>query len=233
MEAQFQKLKVLAAEILIVGHTETPVGATTAVLAKIKDAGGNRTYAVGATTPGAEPGYAPGCEFLNSTTGTKYINKGTSLLANFQPGFGSYIVDSAPTKSTNNRIYTGTVTGTLVVGETITQATSGATAKVAVLNANGSIDVNTVTGTFDNTHLVTGGTSSATFTPAITLVDIWTPTFIPTTPIIGYKSTTAYTQIPAVATLVTTKFKFQPSLSNTIETLTSDAVSTFNLEYGA
>lgn len=60
----------------------------------------------------------------------------------------------------------GTVTGgPFVKGETITQATSLATAVVVKVNA-GSLVIKTVTGTFDGTHGITGGTSSATATPS-------------------------------------------------------------------
>ena len=69
-----------------------------------------------------------------------------------------------------------TVTGTFVLGETVTQATSGATGIVVDPGTNfGSptvgITIGTVTGTFDTTHLVTGGTSAATGTPTSVLVN--------------------------------------------------------------
>lgn len=59
-----------------------------------------------------------------------------------------------------------TVTGTFALGETVTQATSGATGVVVAQSATGIV-VKSVTGTFDTTHLVTGGTSAATGTPSV------------------------------------------------------------------
>lgn len=58
----------------------------------------------------------------------------------------------------------GAQTGTFVLGETVTQATSSATGVIVAITAAGIV-VKTVTGTFDTTHVVTGGTSSATMTP--------------------------------------------------------------------
>lgn len=63
----------------------------------------------------------------------------------------------------------GVITGTFQIGETVTQATSGATGIVIALgtdfSANGIV-VDTITGAFDTTHTVTGGTSDATMTPS-------------------------------------------------------------------
>ncbi len=232
--------KLLASELLLTGSPEAP-GATT-VTAKIKDASGKITYAIGTTVPGSEAGYAKGCEFVktNASNGTpcKYINVGDSTTANFQlldvanTQPITYQNDSAPTKASSNRLYLGAVSGgPFQVGEAITQATSSAAAVVTAVGT-GYIDINTVVGTFDATHTVTGGTSSATSIPTMTLIDVWTPTKVPATPIIGSKSTTQYTQINKGTLLTTTKFRYQSAL-NQIESLTSDAISTFNLEYGA
>lgn len=68
-------------------------------------------------------------------------------------------------------------TGTFQVGQTITQATSGATAVITGVNYNGSsstLSVNTVDGTFDTTHLVSGPILGQTLTP------IPAPTMTPT-----------------------------------------------------
>lgn len=64
----------------------------------------------------------------------------------------------------------GAQTGTFVLGESVSQATSGATGVIVAITAAG-ITVDTVTGTFDTTHVVTGGTSSATMTPSSVLTD--------------------------------------------------------------
>lgn len=59
----------------------------------------------------------------------------------------------------------GSITaGTFTAGETVTQAVSGATAKMLGAFVN-SMTVNTITGTPDTTDIWTGGTSAATFTP--------------------------------------------------------------------
>lgn len=223
--------------ILTAGVSVAP-GATTVTAARF-DASENITQASGTSVPGAEAGYAKGCVFIKTDTANgsanTYVNIGDATTANFQLGTAvtamSYVTDAAATKSANNRIYTGSVTGTLQVGETVTQATSTATA-VIVAKGTGYIDVNTVTGTWDATHLATGGTSGATFTPTMTLIDVWTPTYPPKTPIIGSKSGTQYTQVNSTTLLATTKFRFLGSAGK-IESLTSDAISTFNLEYGA
>ena len=59
---------------------------------------------------------------------------------------------------------TAVATGTFVQGELITQATSGATARVTSVQT-GYLYYKQVSGTFDTTHTVTGGTSSATCIP--------------------------------------------------------------------
>ncbi|HUO10169.1 MAG TPA: hypothetical protein VM008_17820 [Phycisphaerae bacterium] len=63
--------------------------------------------------------------------------------------------------------------GTFVVGETVTQANSGATGVVTAVatGVNGSVSVNVLGGVFDVTDVVTGNTSKATLTPS------GTPTF--------------------------------------------------------
>lgn len=77
---------------------------------------------------------------------------------------GGYIPYSA-----SETLY-GTPTGTFVVGETVSQATSSATGVVVSVSASG-ITVKSITGTFDTSHTVTGGTSSATMTPSSILVN--------------------------------------------------------------
>ncbi len=220
------------------GVSYTP-GTTPVTLIRVDDAA-NVTKAKGTTVPSAEANYAKGCEFIKTNTSNgsacTYINIGDATTCNFQLGAAvtpiSYKNDAAATKGTNNRLYLGAVSGgPFTVGETVTQATSLATAVVAAVGT-GYIDVNTVTGTFDATHVVTGGTSSATSTPTMALIDVWTPAFTPRTPIVGSKSTTQYTQVNKGTLLTTTKFRFQSALGQ-IESLTSDAISTFNLEYGS
>jgi hypothetical protein len=76
----------------------------------------------------------------------------------------------------------GAITGTFQVGETVTQATSAASGKIAaiVLLPTPIITVYAVSGTFDTSHVVTGGTSSATSTPsAVTAATDIQPSGIP------------------------------------------------------
>jgi hypothetical protein len=79
--------------------------------------------------------------------------------------------DSTETPITAN-VYGGmltfnqvTSTGTFQQGETITQATSGATGVVTSVQS-GYLYYKSTSGTFNTTNLVTGGTSSATMTPS-------------------------------------------------------------------
>ena len=68
-------------------------------------------------------------------------------------------------------------TGTFAVGQTITQATSGANAVITSVNYNGSsstLGITTVEGTFDTTHLVSGPELGLPLTP------IPAPTMTPT-----------------------------------------------------
>ena len=60
---------------------------------------------------------------------------------------------------------TGTQSGSFQVGETITQAVSGATGTVTSVQT-GYLYYKPTANVFDTTHLVTGGTSSATVTPS-------------------------------------------------------------------
>jgi hypothetical protein len=70
------------------------------------------------------------------------------------------------TRVQTNRLVLNTITGTFVVGETVTQATSGATGVVFKWKPEiGYLMLEKMTGTFDATHTITGGTSSATGIP--------------------------------------------------------------------
>jgi hypothetical protein len=86
-------------------------------------------------------------------------------------GDPAYIVTS-DNPTTDYRSLFGTYTGTFAAGETITQATSGATATVGAFAQNGTTNggyrliVKDVTGTPNATDLWTGGDSGATLTPA-------------------------------------------------------------------
>lgn len=89
---------------------------------------------------------------------------------------------------------TGTwVAGTFSVGETITQAVSGATGVIIKAQSGGTRFVFARTsGTFDNTHLITGGTSAATFTSGSTftlLADYTNDELVDATPTLWIRGT--------------------------------------------
>ncbi len=152
---------------------------------------------------------------------------------------GRYLQTGEPTgpvtiaSVTVKRLYTGAVTGTIVVGATLAQATSLATGVVLAIRS-GSIDVGTITGTFDATHVVTAtnpDTSTATFTPTMTLIDVWTPVNKPLGTIVATNnSLSAMTQVVSTVLLTAGKFRYQQSL-NQIETLTSDGWTSLSLQY--
>ncbi len=84
--------------------------------------------------------------------------------------FGRRVLNIIPDGSANFDIQTcqsgrlplNTVVGTFTVGETVTQATSGATGIVGAWDdRNKVMTLSQATGTFDVTHVVTGGTSAA------------------------------------------------------------------------
>jgi hypothetical protein len=125
---------------------------------------GAQTYTLG-TSAGSNVQLAGvGCSNgLNSVT---WIPRCTYVLPSYTNGGTSpltfYFI--APTA--------GSVTsGTFTVGETVTQATSGATGivyypvPVNIGNNGSSMVIYKVTGSPDNSHIWTGGTSGATFTP--------------------------------------------------------------------
>lgn len=73
-------------------------------------------------------------------------------------GMGTYI----PYAASITVYFTG-LTGTFVLGETVTQTISSATGIVLAQSTVG-VTLGSITGTFDATHLLTGGTSGATAT---------------------------------------------------------------------
>ena len=105
-------------------------------------------------------------QYKNNRNNGEIVTRGPSVVVNVGDFIvptgiaGAYIPYSA------SETLKMTVTGTFQVGETVTQATSGATGVVVVQSSTGIV-VDAITGTFDTTHLVTGGTSSATGTPSL------------------------------------------------------------------
>jgi hypothetical protein len=91
--------------------------------------------------------------------------------------YGAYVAATDPgligtdfdiARMQSGRLSVGTVVGAFTVGETVTQATSGATGIVFAWKADRTIlSLVSVVGTFDATHTVTGGTSGATAIPSI------------------------------------------------------------------
>src|SRR5258708_14346610 len=86
----------------------------------------------------------------------------------------------------------GTITGTFLVGETVTQSTSGATG-LFVREVSGVMTLRTTVGTFDNTHVLTGGTSGATTTA--------TSVFTADCPVSTGRGTTAALDFAALKTI--------------------------------
>jgi hypothetical protein len=88
-------------------------------------------------------------------------------------GTTRYVAASAGTFSGGASVITGSVANlTFSAAETVTQATSGATATFSSITVGGSVPgsmiVTSVSGTPDSSHVWTGGTSGATFTPTAT-----------------------------------------------------------------
>jgi hypothetical protein len=108
-----------------------------------------------------------------------YVTSGGGLIRSIggNNSYGTYGVISAGTLSTETPITatvyggmltfnTALATGTFTQGETITQATSGATGIVTSVQT-GYLYYKSTSGTFDTSHLVTGGSSGATLTPTV------------------------------------------------------------------
>lgn len=105
-------------------------------------------------------------QFNNNRNNGDLQNKAPSVPYNIgdfivPDGIGHFIPYAKATTVT-----TGAFTGTFVLGETVTQATSGATGVVEAISttAPSALVLKSVTGTFDATHVLTGGTSGATAT---------------------------------------------------------------------
>jgi len=102
-------------------------------------------------------------EFINNRNNGQIGNRAPSIEIEqgffmVPTGLGSYI----PYSESITVRFSG-LTGTFALGETVTQATSGATGIVLAQTSLGIV-LGSVTGTFDATHGLTGGTSGATAT---------------------------------------------------------------------
>jgi hypothetical protein len=127
-------------------------------------ANGGKVEAVSCFTYYAYIGYA--------TTGGGLIRSiaGNNSYGTYGVVSGGYLSTETPVTAT---VYGGMLTfntalatGTFTQGETITQATSGATGIVTSVQT-GYLYYKSTSGTFDTSHLVTGGTSGATMTPTV------------------------------------------------------------------
>lgn len=78
-------------------------------------------------------------------------------------GYERFDGQESPTDASYFSIVTTFTAGTFTLGETVTQAVSGATAILVHLGVRG-LYVVAITGTFNNTDVITGGTSGATAT---------------------------------------------------------------------
>jgi len=101
-------------------------------------------------------------------TGVNPLLNGLHIVANVSgSGSGSTWTLNATPGTLINQVVTGLLPE-FQVGETITQATSNATAVITGVDYNGAsstLNINTVSGAFNTTNFVTGSTSSAGMTP--------------------------------------------------------------------
>ena len=106
-----------------------------------------------------EISFATASKSLPQITSVGSGHQGTPAAVSLAPTIG-YLVIDVPT-------------GAFVIGETITQAVSGATGTIHDINGN-RLNLENVTGTFDLVNSITGGTSGATSIPLETLYRSWT-----------------------------------------------------------
>lgn len=137
---------------------------------------------------------------------------------------------------TEQKIHAGAgVGGTVQVGATLLQATSGAIATVTAYTGGGTnrFTVTGITGTFDTTNLVTGtnpDTSAFTFTPSETLLDCWGLTATPAAFSVIATMTGPLQQTIDGLDLSTGQCRYIFD-TNQIETLNSDAYSIVGAEF--
>jgi len=158
---------------LVVGE-EIAVGADTSasplrvgiVTAQTGDAGatGTVTYVLKSATQFADPNP----NIIGGVSGKDFDINGA--VTNVVAGYGTNI----KIMTVDRRFTGGTTSGTFVIGETVTQAVSGATGYV-LEDDSGTIYVQDASGTFTGTNLLTGGVSSATNTPTATAAYITVP----------------------------------------------------------
>jgi hypothetical protein len=130
-------------------------------------------FVVGATYDFGSLGNAPPTtaspKFTLAVVSEGYNSSGTLGTIN-RTLYGTHVVRVPYSTATIVGTFT---TGTFVDGETVTQATSGATAIIVGGQAAGpKLRVKAVTGTPNTSNIWTGGTSAATFTPTATPVTL-------------------------------------------------------------
>lgn len=169
--------------------------------------------------------------------GTSFLQDGSVTAAKISSAvaFNLTYTQEVMMSASENKLYSESgITGSVQVGATLLQATSGATATVSdYVNGSSRLTVTGVTGTFDTTNLVTGtnpDTSTFTLTPTDTLLDCWDLTLTP-----AAFSTIATTTGPLTQTvdglpLATGLCRYVID-NNQIETLSSDAYPLIGAEF--
>lgn len=182
-------------------------------------------------------GYGKSCIYAktDAANGVEglYTNIGTSTSCLFVTIRPQYLVETISSVA-KTRLSTGTVTGTPVVGATLSQATSGATGVVTAVGT-GYLDVGTVTGTFDATHVVTGtnpDTTTFTFTPALALLDVWQFTNYVSGISVMNSNSGVLGLVLGTAAVTTGKARFRPA-TDQLETLHSDGFTSVTAEITA
>lgn len=113
---------------------------------------------------------------LGGVTATVELRGSGSVATASPPSWKSFSRACGFVWSEAKKLTIGAITsGPFQHGETVTQATSGATARVFGRTANGvtTLHLIPVTGTLDGTNGLTGGTSGATATPSALAVGGW------------------------------------------------------------
>ena len=96
----------------------------------------------------------------------------TTVVAGYGANIAFPVVDIAADSTSS------TIAGTFIPGESVTQATTGATGRVVLANADTDIlYLETTTGTFTGLNVITGDTSAATWTPTTSATYLTTSAF--------------------------------------------------------
>ena len=163
-----------SAATLIVGETVTSGAGNTlkvgVVVAQTGDAGATGTM---------EYVLKSGTNFVNTDSLTGEVSgktltaaTPTQVVAGYSADIGFPVVDIACDSTSS------TIAGTFIPGESVTQATTGATGRVVLANVDTDIlYLETTTGTFTGLNVITGDTSGATWTPTTAATYLTATTF--------------------------------------------------------